>query len=47
MIESWSTDKQMTITAIGERRFLALDRRGYERVCTMDHQMGWTKVIYE
>lgn len=44
VIESWSTCKRLRITAIGETRFLGVDWRGYERVCTMGFIQGWTKV---
>lgn len=44
VIEAFSTCLRLTITAIGEKRFLAIDHRGRERVCTMENQLGWTKI---
>lgn len=44
IIESFSTCLQLKITAIGETRFLATDRRGRERVCAIKMNQGWTKV---
>lgn len=46
IVESFSTNKRMTITAIGETRFFAKDFgvRARERACTMNHAQGWTKV---
>jgi hypothetical protein len=43
-IESWATRKRLRITAIGERRFLGVDERNHEGVCTIAHALGWTKI---
>ena len=45
LICGWATGLTIRITAIGERRFLALDLlRKCERVCTMDAVQGWVKM---